>query len=342
MKNCPACKEGIIEKTDFCVSCGASLKRTRTEKQMVNNQQTEKQPVKKGKSYILLALLVVLIAFMFTGYQLLSNKFSEEVVIEQFKTALLNEDKVSLIEIIQPNDPRMEINADSLEALFVLIDNERSIVHDMIDKLSDYNVTPFSLKKDGKHYGIFDRYVISAQDYYLVLSNVSNEMTTIYVNDEKVTVLEGDEDFKEIGPYLAGSYLIKAKSDENGHPGEDMTNVKVIGMESKLEVVLDTEVFEEYEGNDEEMFQWTEEDDNFYILPDSSSTYLRVGDINMLNPTELRIARNEIFARHGYIFDSKDLQNYFASLSWYSPNVNYDGYLSDIEKSNIELIKSLE
>lgn len=59
--------------------------------------------------------------------------------------------------------------------------------------------------------------------------------------------------------------------------------------------------------------------------------------------TELRIMRNEIYARYGYIFKSKEMQEYFNKQPWYEASrENVDKYLSDIEKANIELIKKWE
>ena len=59
---------------------------------------------------------------------------------------------------------------------------------------------------------------------------------------------------------------------------------------------------------------------------------------------DYKIIRNEIFARHGYIFIlGGEMDKYFRSKEWYIPefnNVNH--FLSDIEKHNIQLIKQLE
>ena len=58
---------------------------------------------------------------------------------------------------------------------------------------------------------------------------------------------------------------------------------------------------------------------------------------------ELRIMRNEIFARHGYIFKSDDLSKYFSSYDWYAPkhdNVNH--LLTEIDKANIAYIVEQE
>jgi hypothetical protein len=58
---------------------------------------------------------------------------------------------------------------------------------------------------------------------------------------------------------------------------------------------------------------------------------------------ELRLIRNEIFARYGYIFKSEDLISYFQGKSWYKPKrKNVDHLLTEREKKNIELILMLE
>ncbi len=62
-----------------------------------------------------------------------------------------------------------------------------------------------------------------------------------------------------------------------------------------------------------------------------------------LETRELRLMRNEIFARYGYIFKSDDLKEYFGLKKWYNPEkINIDEYLTEIEKTNIKLIKKYE
>ncbi len=57
----------------------------------------------------------------------------------------------------------------------------------------------------------------------------------------------------------------------------------------------------------------------------------------------LRIVRNEIFARYGYIFKSQDLKDYFLKQEWYKPIFrNVNRYITDIEKQNIDSIKKYE
>lgn len=62
-----------------------------------------------------------------------------------------------------------------------------------------------------------------------------------------------------------------------------------------------------------------------------------------MSGSTLRIMRNEIMARHGYRFQSKDLQEYFSSMPWYKPAASNDEVkLSFIERLNVELIKAVE
>ncbi len=82
---------------------------------------------------------------------------------------------------------------------------------------------------------------------------------------------------------------------------------------------------------------------NSSIYPVASERYLNSDDVNNLTGWELKIMRNEIFARHGYIFKTEEMRNYFMYEKWYVPRYeNVDGMLSDVEKKNIELIKRYE
>ena len=58
---------------------------------------------------------------------------------------------------------------------------------------------------------------------------------------------------------------------------------------------------------------------------------------------QLRLMRNEILARHGWKFQSKDLQAHFGQQSWYKPVTdNHSIKLNIIELTNVQLIKSEE
>ena len=89
-----------------------------------------------------------------------------------------------------------------------------------------------------------------------------------------------------------------------------------------------------------------EEKKSYYILPMSSEKLLYESDLSSLSNHDLMIARNEIYARHGYIFNDAELSDYFNAQGWYSPRIKSDDFsedmLSEIEKKNIQTIKALE
>ena len=81
-----------------------------------------------------------------------------------------------------------------------------------------------------------------------------------------------------------------------------------------------------------------------YILPTSDSAYLTEKDLSALTKEQLRLARNEIYARHGYIFNDEELKEYFQSKSWYTPSTEEvtDDMLNVYEIANRDLIINVE
>lgn len=61
--------------------------------------------------------------------------------------------------------------------------------------------------------------------------------------------------------------------------------------------------------------------------------------------SELKLMRNEIYARHGYQFSTPDMKEYFSKCPWYKPRGNNNAVvaeLSEVEQLNIQLIKRVE
>lgn len=90
----------------------------------------------------------------------------------------------------------------------------------------------------------------------------------------------------------------------------------------------------------------TSSDSAEYILPDSSTKYFTIDDVNWLKTDEIRLAINEIYARHGRMFKSEELQNYFNSKSWYNPSIPADQFddsvLNDCERHNIQVLQTVQ
>lgn len=78
-----------------------------------------------------------------------------------------------------------------------------------------------------------------------------------------------------------------------------------------------------------------------YILP-TDTQLISASDLDGMTRQETYMVINEIYARHGKIFKTTDIQEYFAAQSWYSPVTEDSGaieaLLSDTEKSNLKTI----
>lgn len=86
--------------------------------------------------------------------------------------------------------------------------------------------------------------------------------------------------------------------------------------------------------------------DGDYILPGSDSFYLSKNDLVGLSAEQCRLARNELYARHGRKFDDESLRNYFNQKDWYNGRIDPDDFtedmLNDYEIYNRDLIVEYE
>ncbi len=78
-----------------------------------------------------------------------------------------------------------------------------------------------------------------------------------------------------------------------------------------------------------------------YLFP-SDTEYLTVGYLNTLDKHTIDLIRNEIYARHGYIFQTAEFANYFNAQSWYVPSVPAasfnTGVFNAVENANLSLL----
>ncbi|MGC9968100.1 MAG: YARHG domain-containing protein [Syntrophobacteraceae bacterium] len=79
-----------------------------------------------------------------------------------------------------------------------------------------------------------------------------------------------------------------------------------------------------------------------WLFPDSDSRYLTVAELAGLSSDELWIARNEIYARRGFIFSTARGKAYAQSLgSAYFPRTENPRF-NKFEQKNIHMIQSFE
>jgi hypothetical protein len=78
-----------------------------------------------------------------------------------------------------------------------------------------------------------------------------------------------------------------------------------------------------------------------YIFANSDRVRLTPDMLRGLSRDQLRLARNEIYARRGRFFRDQQLAAYFGRFDWYKPHA-WDVPLNAVEQANVNLIASME
>lgn len=97
-------------------------------------------------------------------------------------------------------------------------------------------------------------------------------------------------------------------------------------------------------GQDQQISQTGE-----YFFPESNSRYLTDDEVSVYSSDQLELAKNEIYARHGRIFVTQSIADYFNSKSWYQGTVDPDTFdaqqgsiFNEYEIANIQKIEEWE
>ncbi|MDO4170328.1 MAG: YARHG domain-containing protein [Lachnospiraceae bacterium] len=146
--------------------------------------------------------------------------------------------------------------------------------------------------------------------------NISTKSTTEDVSKTATTVNEGDSD--------------KVTDDEKEETSGKLQDEETTTTTEKVST---------------EKIEYDKKDD--YVLPYSASKYYTKSELSGLTKNQLAIARNEIYAKHGYIFQkNKTMKAYFEDKDWYHGNnssmSSVESEFNRYEKKNIETIQSLE
>ena len=171
---------------------------------------------------------------------------------------------------------------------------------------------------------------------FMILAIAAMKLNILKFDD----VSEGKEN-KKVSERDINEYKKKIKDMENDVTSEESSE--------DLDYYDDSDLSEDdYDSDlDEDSDNYSDSsEESEYVLPDSAKRKLKKSDLKGLSKEELRIARNEIYARHGRMFDDKNLQKYFDSQSWYDGSVPASEFsedvLSSVEKKNVAFIRQFE
>ena len=191
-------------------------------------------------------------------------------------------------------------------------------------------------------------------------SVVKMEITVSDSQKEKSEKLESQSDI-EVTEYDKNKTIMKSSEQSVEKETNEIVGLNVdesiINEITVDEIIIDDTILDE-SVIDEDILVDTEniiEPDIYtgpddYIISDSSVVYLDSSDIENMTLKELCYAKNEIYARHGRRFKTKELQEYFDSKNWYQGIMSPEEFdrkgenniFNAVEKSNRDLLSSTE
>lgn len=285
-----------------------------------------------------------------TGAKVYNNK---EALKKEANIIFDNLDEDSFDEIIEIKDlhPNNDMEKQYEINLYKLKDNKYTNVFSeqtvLYDYLADYGIYNYDKSKKGLYVSFYTTSYVSSAKVYKVKDDKfalvgavgSADTCTISDFDDdgiyEIVTTELDDptgqyshaDMPRIVKYnkfADGSAPKVAKQERRASDGA-VTSIGSSGTESNPSTPSQTNVD--------------------YIFPESNKRYLSESEVAALSKEQLAFARNEIYARHGYVFNTDKYIQYFTSKSWYSPNPSFvagDNNLNQYEISNYKLIQKYE
>ncbi|KAA0548385.1 YARHG domain-containing protein [Bacillus sp. BGMRC 2118] len=350
---CTECGERFERGQDFCQECGTKLPGT-TDAPKGRSGQRKRSPSKLP--LIMMILVVSLGIALFFGLKWVMDKSSNQELAKQTETKKQKDSemkeqeeqaesssetktvKVSSIEG-KPSEETLSDEEKIQQAVVKLREQhiqgisvgEWSITHESGERLRieahsipDANLETIFALYDQRNLGPLE---VWAKEVYEISAQLGEALGTswdVYVGNHCVAQF----------PKRLPSNVIALYSGTCGSSIPVLTGTN----REDFSLVIDERVFTKERESD--MYNGNERGE--YLLPESHVRRLSEFEISGLTKAELRLARNEIYARHGYVFNSEDLQRYFSAQNWYFPIHTYDGMLTDIERYNVDLIKKVE
>jgi membrane-associated protein TcaA len=228
MKFCIECGHKLNAAQEFCTECGAKQPLTKEAPVTETRTNLERSVVKAEKkkpnklAIILAAAGIFLLVAGFAAYKVGESLTGPEKVIEEFSNNIKAENIDEVMKAINMGQTDIEADRKMTEGYIEFLQDQDELLASSLKDLEeqgerlgsdtkpasgDLENSLFTIKKDGKKWLVFDRYIISVKPYYVnVYSNF--EGSKVYVNDDQVGKIKEDEPLK-VGPILPGEHELK-------------------------------------------------------------------------------------------------------------------------------------
>ncbi|WP_096270192.1 zinc ribbon domain-containing protein [Paucisalibacillus globulus] len=226
---CNHCKHKLASKDiKFCPECGNEIE----------IKSSKKRPRKIIWS-ISISLLVIV--SLVTLYVIGNKKFDPTLKLDAFETAITSGDQTTLSEILIPFEDSFEINEKNVTKLIEFYQDNPEALQSTLQKLKkeldgqladSSNFATIQFKKDGKNWLVFDDYKLVVIPAFIEVVTPDNGID-ILIDGEKVdTTGEGGFHKKTYGPYMPGTYDVKALFDINYASTEETQETTLFNMDT--------------------------------------------------------------------------------------------------------------
>lgn len=205
-----------------------------------------------------------------------------------------------------------------------------------------------------------DKYICldAQEDYFVASDGVNYEIKAFAYNGEKLTEMAdyeiGGSDLMDVGK--EATELVDQLNTMGLHKtaaavyDRDTLHISMAdeGLRSLFKLTMQNSYLESDVNRKDSpyaSFSYYEGEEliDQFMQPESNARLLTEEDLAGMTKQQLRIARNEIYARYGWLFKDEELAMYFKLKSWYIPYENItDDVLSEVELANQNLIAEME
>lgn len=344
---CEACGARVKDGMLFCTQCGAPMNRNSAESSESVNKKKGK---KKRRIVPWLILFMTVISILLIGgivlYFVGPKNLINRITGKDSSITEIKEEKSESVESVSETEEQTVIATEPVsndtDLLAKGINDIRNNIARLVNsgfysnKQIESGITAY-VEDDTVAEIIADRYTDNndySRDYYYSDGKL---IFAEYVSTDL------HQFFFENGKLVRWSYSQDA-DDRNNVINYDMENTTEYARWEQTVQNDSATLLAKLETIDEVSY-----DSEEYIFANSDSEYIYETDLYGLSEWELRIARNEIMARHGRLFNDTTLQTYFDNCSWYTGSIdpdsfdkNYESILNDYEKKNADMIKDYE
>lgn len=213
---------------------------------MADEEHKEKRQRNKLLIFIAIIVIIIMVAgavFYFVG----KGKFTPDKKVTAFEDAVKNEDTKELKALLQPHKDSFKITDDNTAALIRYLNdhpdalkevknrlNEQaeSLQSSKSDESSDERYGTINLSKAGKEWLLFDNYQFEVVPAMIQVTT-KNPDVDLLINDDKVTTTSEEDEEASFGPFMPGTYTVKAAFDNTYASVEDEEEINLFDIEQQ-------------------------------------------------------------------------------------------------------------